>query len=912
MKSRSTEDLELMREKSTKDVVYRYLKEITKHMDFDALSLFTTMSIAGHLNMSRTLVSQTLNELNGEQLLVKIKSRPVYFFAREDLEKRYGFRLTELEYLSVNDFVSHISSHRDGLQDFQKLIGCEGSLSYVISRIQSALLYPNSLPVLLYGGKGSGKNYLVRLMYEFCVNRKLLKRSAGITVYKVPRYAKSQQHERELFGSYDSASKQRIKGILEESDGGILYIRHVEYLDYSVQEKLADFITTRQLSRGRELLKLQVKLVLSNADDPETNLSGGILSALPVICRLPSWAERSEDERRQFVAVFFEEQERKLKKPLLISRNLLHDLVRYDFPQNLDDLQNVVVSLCANAYAEQTGNELHISASHLPLPYLQGITVQNQNDSYIPIEEIHSASVTSRILEIYQELVQVYGESPSEETFFKESRKVIRSYYDIIDFSDEVCDSRVLTYERIIGQLFEQARRDKKLHIPLNCVRTISRVLLLEQSSNCAIRIWERENSKAIRSMEQQLREAMISESILTDSVCRKISATLNMELSVINRLFLILNIGFFNQSSVPADTAGVILCHGYSTASSIADAANTLLEAHLFEAVDMPLDIQAEEIAARLNTFIHDNSYLNSLILLVDMGSLEQLYELLDNRMDIGMLNNVTTSLAINVGEMICGHTALEELLERASRESVCYHRLIRAANKEKAILFASDTGLGVSSRMVQLFGSSLPRKISLRMMEYDYQKLEQNREQDSVFERFTVVLLITSVELKIPGVQTVSLEEIVSFENIGVLSQVLAEYLDGTEIEAFNKALLNNFSLQSVVEHLTILNAQRLLSCVSEAVDKLQSLMGIRFQSKTIIGMNIHVCFLVERLVMKEAIQSYSDIEAFEKEHRAFISLIREAFYRLTREYHVELPLVEIAYLYNYIGNDIKEDKQ
>lgn len=911
MKLRSREDLKLMRENNTRDMVYRYLKDITKQMDFDGLSLFTTMSIADNLNMSRTLVSQTLNELNGERLLVKIKSRPVYFFAREALEKRYGLRLTELEYLSVHEFVAYISSHRDGLRDFQKLIGCEGSLNDVVSRIQSALLYPDSLPVLLYGGRGSGKNYLVRLMYEFCVNRKLLKKNTGITIYKVPRYGKSLQHERELFGYYDSASRQKIKGMLEESDGGILYIRHVEYLDYSVQEKLADFITSGQLSRGREVLKLHVKLVLSDGDNPETNLSSGMLAALPVICRMPSWAERSEDERREFATAFFEEQEKQLAKRLFISCNLLHDLVKYDFPQNLDDLQNVIVSLCANAYAEQTGGELRICASHLPIPYLQGITVGNQSDSYIPTEEIRSASVAGRILEVYQELVRVYEKSLSEETFLKESRKIIRSYYDIMDFGDEAWDSRVLAYERIIGQLFEQTRRDKKLHIPLNCVRTISRVLLLEQGSNYAIRIWERENSRAVRNMEQQIREAMISESILTDAICRKISATLNRELSVINRLFLILNIGFFNQSSVPADAAGVILCHGYSTASSIADAANTLLEAHIFEAIDMPLDIQTEEIAARLNTFIRDNSYLNSLILLVDMGSLEQLYELLDNRMDIGMLNNVTTSLAIHVGELICRHTALEELLETASRESVCHHRLIRAANKERAILFASDTGLGVSGRMAQLFGSSLPRKIRLRMMEYDYRKLEQNREQDSVFERFEVVLLITSVGLKIPGIKTVSLEEIVSFENIGVLSEALAEYLDETEIEAFQRALLNNFSLQSVVEHLTILNAQRLLSGVSEAVDKLQSLMGVRFRSKTIIGINIHVCFLVERLVMKEAIESYSDLEAFEKEHGRFISMIQEAFYRLTREYNVELPLVEIAYLYQYIANDTKEEE-
>ena len=172
-------------------------------------------------------------------------------------------------------------------------------------------------------------------------------------------------------------------------------------------------------------------------------------------------------------------------------------------------------------------------------------------------------------------------------------------------------------------------------------------------------------------------------------------------------------------------------------------------------------------------------------------------------------------------------------------------------------------------------------------------------------------MVLLISSIGLELPGIQTVSLEDIVSFEHIDVLSRVLAQYLDEEEIQAFNRALLNNFSLQSVVEHLTILNARRLLASVSEAVDKLQSLMGGHFRSKTIIGINIHVCFLVERLVMKQPTQTYSDIEAFQKEHKEFSDLIYEAFYQLMKEYNVEIPMVEIAYLYHYIANDAKEER-
>ena len=57
------------------------------------------------------------------------------------------------------------------------------------------------------------------------------------------------------------------------------------------------------------------------------------------------------------------------------------------------------------------------------------------------------------------------------------------------------------------------------------------------------------------------------------------------------------LNIRMYNKELQGQDTMGIILSHGYSTASSIADAANSLLNHYIFEAIDMPLDTPVEEI---------------------------------------------------------------------------------------------------------------------------------------------------------------------------------------------------------------------------------------------------------------------------------------------------------------------------
>ena len=45
--------------------------------------------------------------------------------------------------------------------------------------------------------------------------------------------------------------------------------------------------------------------------------------------------------------------------------------------------------------------------------------------------------------------------------------------------------------------------------------------------------------------------------------------------------------------------------CHGYSTASSIAEAANRMLNSYIFDAIDMPLDVDVRTITRKINDYI-------------------------------------------------------------------------------------------------------------------------------------------------------------------------------------------------------------------------------------------------------------------------------------------------------------------
>lgn len=71
--------------------------------------------------------------------------------------------------------------------------------------------------------------------------------------------------------------------------------------------------------------------------------------------------------------------------------------------------------------------------------------------------------------------------------------------------------------------------------------------------------------------------------------------------------------------------TASVIIAHGYSIASEMANNVNHLLERHVFDSIDMPLDCDFKDILDKLSKYLDGLSKKrNDVIVLVDMGSLE------------------------------------------------------------------------------------------------------------------------------------------------------------------------------------------------------------------------------------------------------------------------------------------------
>lgn len=85
---------------------------------------------------------------------------------------------------------------------------------------------------------------------------------------------------------------------------------------------------------------------------------------------------------------------------------------------------------------------------------------------------------------------------------------------------------------------------------------------------------------------------------------------TFSIETNAFLKLLMILNLKY-DQTAFDNDYAvGLIICHGYSTASSIANAANALLAEQVYVAFDMPLDVQVDEIVKKIDTYLNEKQF--------------------------------------------------------------------------------------------------------------------------------------------------------------------------------------------------------------------------------------------------------------------------------------------------------------
>jgi len=224
------------------------------------------------------------------------------------------------------------------------IIGTSDKIRAVVKQIEQVA--SSDATVLLLGESGTGKELLAQAVHAASPRSRAP--FVRVNCGAVPEAL----FESELFGhekgAFTGAATSRT-GRFEEADGGTLFLDEIGDLPFSMQVKLLRTLQERTVSRvgsSRER-KLDVRIVAATNQDLKQQVADGTfrldlfyrLYVVPL--HIAPLRERPEDVA-SLIGHFLQEANKRFRRNVRLSGDALAALIRYTWPGNVRQLQNVV------------------------------------------------------------------------------------------------------------------------------------------------------------------------------------------------------------------------------------------------------------------------------------------------------------------------------------------------------------------------------------------------------------------------------------------------------------------------------------------------------------------------------------------------------------------------------------------
>jgi formate hydrogenlyase transcriptional activator len=228
---------------------------------------------------------------------------------------------------------------------FEEIVGNSDVLRRVLAELETVA--PTDSTVLIYGETGTGKELIARAIHN------LSSRKSNAFVKLNCAAIPTGLLESELFGhekgAFTGAIAQRV-GRFELANRGTVFLDEIGEIPLELQPKLLRVLQEREYERlgSTRTLHTDARLIAATNRDLEAMVRDQTfrtdlyyrLNVFPV--RVPSLRERREDIPllvRHFVQQFSLRMNRSIET---IPSETMNTLVRYDWPGNIRELQNVI------------------------------------------------------------------------------------------------------------------------------------------------------------------------------------------------------------------------------------------------------------------------------------------------------------------------------------------------------------------------------------------------------------------------------------------------------------------------------------------------------------------------------------------------------------------------------------------
>jgi formate hydrogenlyase transcriptional activator len=276
-----------------------------------------------------------------------------------------------LAYCQISELKDQLTQEKIYLEDelrsemnYEEIIGNSAVLRRVLHQVEAVA--PTGSTVLIHGETGTGKELIARAVHNLSERR--LNPFVKLNCAAIPTGLLESElfgHER---GAFTGAIAQRI-GRFELASQGTIFLDEVGEIPLDLQPKLLRVLQEREFERlgSSRTLRTDARLIAATNRDLGTMVEEQTfrpdlfyrLNVFPI--HVPALRERTEDIPF-LVRHFAQHFARNMKKQIdTISTESMNSLIRYSWPGNIREMQNVI----ERAVILSKGPVLHVPATDL-------------------------------------------------------------------------------------------------------------------------------------------------------------------------------------------------------------------------------------------------------------------------------------------------------------------------------------------------------------------------------------------------------------------------------------------------------------------------------------------------------------------------------------------------------------------
>lgn len=705
--------------------------KLTEMLANHRLCGITASDIEAEFHINRANASAYLNKLVSRKLLIKIDSRPVHFFPA-DLVRSFISKSDFKSTYTIDEFFAAavpISEPGHAADAFDGLIGHGASLKTQIEKAKAAIIYPpNGLHTLLIGESGTGKTLFAHTMYNFGLEilKKKKKDFPFVEFNCSDYYHNPQLLMSHLFGHIKGAFTGAVSdspGLVEQANGGILFLDEIHRLPPEGQELLFYLMDTgcyRKLGESSNMRRASLRIIGATTENPRNVLLKTFTRRIPLTITLPPYREKEVEEKLAIIEHIFVREASATLKSYVVNTRIVKALCAYPFTENIGQLSSEIKVLCARSYLNNTSSQEELMVSFdLLSPAIKDYYYQNVSGKALSFPSRYETKYTI----FSADSKPCHSNKYYDEETYRNLMQRIDTYssmgYSSQQMNEELSSDIQSYCDNILKRYYNQNLHKEELYkVVGEDVVDFATDAAQETFAGLGLEV-NQKNILVLSFHFKFLLERMASRKSITEKEISTLKQTASKEIEaarlIVSRFenhfglhisrdeeylvaFILSNM---HNTSYQERPGLIIVAHGASTASSIANVCNRLMECNLVKAVDVPLEQNIPDTYQNVLREIMTSSPSKGALLLVDMGSLTTFDEklTLETGIPVRAIPNVTTLMALDI---------TRTLLSRDANINAVYNSYMinkptelpcnKPDVKEPAILTMCASGLGTS----------------------------------------------------------------------------------------------------------------------------------------------------------------------------------------------------------------------